>query len=139
MAELELRAEAQHPPTVEGVTLASLHAAKGLEWDAVFLVGLVEGTVPIQHADGDDAAIEEERRLLYVGVTRAREHLWMSWALARAAGGRRYRRRSRFLHGLVPDDHPASRTAGSASRCRSGPSRSAGCAGRRWSTRGRSS
>ncbi|WP_461124876.1 ATP-dependent DNA helicase UvrD2 [Saccharothrix stipae] len=111
VAELELRAEAQHPPTVEGVTLASLHAAKGLEWDAVFLVGLVEGTLPIQHADGDDAAIEEERRLLYVGVTRAREHLWMSWALARAAGGRRYRRRSRFLYGLVPDDHPASRTA----------------------------
>ncbi|NUT48110.1 MAG: ATP-dependent DNA helicase UvrD2 [Saccharothrix sp.] len=111
VAELELRAEAQHPPTVEGVTLASLHAAKGLEWDAVFLVGLVEGTLPIQHADGDDAAIEEERRLLYVGVTRAREHLWMSWALARAAGGRRYRRRSRFLYGLVPEDHPASRTA----------------------------
>ena len=70
-----MRAEAQHPPTVEGVTLASLHAAKGLEWDAVFLVGLVDGTLPIQHADGDDAAIEEERRLLYVGVTRAREHL----------------------------------------------------------------
>jgi DNA helicase-2/ATP-dependent DNA helicase PcrA len=111
VAELDLRAEAQHPPTVEGVTLASLHAAKGLEWDAVFLVGLVEGTLPIQHADGDDAAIEEERRLLYVGVTRARVHLWMSWALARAAGGRRYRRRSRFLYGLVPEDHPASRTA----------------------------
>ncbi|QTR05180.1 ATP-dependent DNA helicase UvrD2 [Saccharothrix algeriensis] len=109
--ELDMRAEAQHPPTVEGVTLASLHAAKGLEWDAVFLVGLVEGTLPITHADGDDAAIEEERRLLYVGVTRARVHLWLSWALARAAGGRRYRRRSRFLYGLVPEDHPASRTA----------------------------
>jgi DNA helicase-2/ATP-dependent DNA helicase PcrA len=109
--ELDLRAEAQHPPTVDGVTLASLHAAKGLEWDAVFLIGLVEGTLPIQHADGDDAAIEEERRLLYVGVTRAREHLWLSWALSRAAGGRRYRRRSRFLHGLIPEDHPASRSA----------------------------
>ncbi|MCS7484454.1 ATP-dependent DNA helicase UvrD2 [Umezawaea endophytica] len=105
--ELDVRAEAQHPPTVEGVTLASLHAAKGLEWDAVFLVGLVEGTMPIMHADGDDAKIEEERRLLYVGVTRAREHLWLSWALARAAGGRKYRRRSRFMYGLVPDDHPA--------------------------------
>ncbi|WP_411970364.1 ATP-dependent DNA helicase UvrD2 [Saccharothrix longispora] len=116
VAELEMRAEAQHPPTVEGVTLASLHAAKGLEWDAVFLVGLVEGTVPIQHADGDEAAIEEERRLLYVGVTRAREHLWLSWALARAGGGRRYRRRSRFLYGLIPDDHPASRVAGAAQR-----------------------
>ena len=111
VAELHQRAEAQHPPTVEGVTLASLHAAKGLEWDAVFLVGLVDGTMPIQHADNDEAAIEEERRLFYVGVTRARHHLWLSWALARAGGGRRYRRRSRFLYGLVPDDHPAARVA----------------------------
>ncbi|WHT18472.1 ATP-dependent DNA helicase UvrD2 [Crossiella sp. CA-258035] len=110
-AELEARAEAQHPPTVAGVTLASMHAAKGLEWDAVFLVGLVEGTLPIQHAIGDSAAdlaaIEEERRLFYVGITRAREHLWLSWALSRAEGGKRYRRRSRFLNGLMPEDHPA--------------------------------
>jgi DNA helicase-2/ATP-dependent DNA helicase PcrA len=116
VAELEQRADTQHPPTVEGVTLASLHAAKGLEWDAVFLVGLVEGTLPIQHADSDAAAVEEERRLLYVGVTRAREHLWLSWALARAAGGRRGRRRSRFLYGLIPDDHPTARLAKSAPR-----------------------
>ncbi|MBE9376636.1 ATP-dependent DNA helicase UvrD2 [Saccharopolyspora sp. HNM0983] len=106
VAELEARAEAQHPPTVEGVTLASLHAAKGLEWDAVFLVGLVEGTLPIQYAD-TDAAVEEERRLLYVGVTRAREHLRLSWSLARSGGGGRPRRRSRFLYPLVPDGHPA--------------------------------
>ncbi|MGQ0841439.1 ATP-dependent DNA helicase UvrD2 [Actinokineospora sp.] len=109
--ELELRAQAQHPPTVAGVTLASLHSAKGLEWDAVFLVGLVDGTVPIQHADGDDVAIEEERRLLYVGVTRARTHLSLSWALARAEGGKRYRRRSRFLYGLIPENHPTARVA----------------------------
>ncbi|WP_052406962.1 ATP-dependent DNA helicase UvrD2 [Allokutzneria albata] len=112
VAELVLRAEAQHPPTVEGVTLASLHAAKGLEWDAVFLVGLTEGTLPIQHAisdgSGSSEGIEEERRLFYVGVTRAREHLWLSWALVRSVGGGgRPRRRSRFLYGLVPDDHPA--------------------------------
>ncbi|MGI8697454.1 MAG: ATP-dependent helicase [Mycobacteriales bacterium] len=100
--ELEARAEAQHAPAVQGVTLASLHAAKGLEWDAVFLVGLVDGTLPIQHA-GTDRAIEEERRLLYVGVTRARERLALSWSLARAAGGRRSRRRSRFLDGIAPD------------------------------------
>ncbi|GGM42071.1 DNA helicase [Longimycelium tulufanense] len=105
--ELDIRAEAQHPPTVEGVTLASLHAAKGLEWDVVFLVGLVDGTLPIQHADGDDEAVEEERRLLYVGVTRAREHLFLSWALSRSPGGRRHRRRSRFLYHLIPDNHPA--------------------------------
>ncbi|MEU0795989.1 ATP-dependent DNA helicase UvrD2 [Amycolatopsis sp. NPDC005961] len=109
--ELEQRAAAQHPPTVEGVTLASLHAAKGLEWDAVFLVGLAEGTMPILHAGDDEAAIEEERRLFYVGVTRAREHLWLSWALARTPGGRRNRRRSRFLYGLIPEDHPAARAA----------------------------
>ena len=105
--ELVTRADASHPPTVQGVTLASLHAAKGLEWDAVYLVGLVDGTLPIQHAEGDDAKIEEERRLLYVGVTRARRHLALSWALARAAGGRRGRRRSRFLYGLIPDSHPS--------------------------------
>lgn len=110
VAELDQRASAQHPPTVEGVTLASFHAAKGLEWDAVFLVGLAEGTLPILHADGDEAAIEEERRLFYVGVTRAREHLWLSWSLSRHPGGRRQRRRSRFLYGLLPEHHPAARS-----------------------------
>ncbi|MEU8899069.1 ATP-dependent DNA helicase UvrD2 [Nocardia sp. NPDC048505] len=120
LRELAARAEARHPPTVQGVTLASLHAAKGLEWDAVFLVGLADGTMPIQHVLADDgsvadmAALEEERRLFYVGVTRAREHLRLSWALARNQGSRRTRRRSRFLNGLVPDDSPASRIAAPA-------------------------
>jgi DNA helicase-2/ATP-dependent DNA helicase PcrA len=100
--ELAKRADAQHAPVVDGVTLASLHAAKGLEWDAVFLVGLVDGTVPITHAFDKPAAVEEERRLLYVGVTRARRHLALSWALSRAAGGRRSRKPSRFLDGLRP-------------------------------------
>jgi len=109
IVELDMRARAQHPPTVEGVTLASLHAAKGLEWDAVFLVGLVEGTMPILHADGNDAAIEEERRLLYVGVTRARQFLSLSWAIARSESNRRPRRRSRFLYGLIPEEHPTAR------------------------------
>ena len=116
LTELDARAQAQHPPTVEGVTLASLHSAKGLEWDAVFLVGLVDGTLPIQYADGDNTAVEEERRLLYVGTTRARSHLWLSWALSRSAGGRRHRRRSRFLYGLIPEDHPAARVAKSSQR-----------------------
>ncbi|MBH5336879.1 ATP-dependent DNA helicase UvrD2 [Streptomyces pactum] len=101
VAELDERAAAQHAPTVEGVTLASLHAAKGLEWDAVFLVGLTEGMMPITYARTDEQ-IEEERRLLYVGVTRARRHLGLSWALARSPGGRTGRRPSRFLNGLRP-------------------------------------
>ncbi|MFE3196370.1 ATP-dependent DNA helicase UvrD2 [Embleya sp. NPDC059237] len=100
--ELAERASAQHAPTVEGVTLASLHAAKGLEWDAVFLVGLNEGMMPISYADTPDK-IEEERRLLYVGVTRARERLTLSWSLARTPGGRG-RTASRFLDGLRGPD-----------------------------------
>ena len=121
VTELEERSSAQHAPTVDGVTLASLHAAKGLEWDAVFLVGLVDGTMPLVHADTPEQ-VEEERRLLYVGVTRARAHLQLSWALSRSPGGRGSRRPSRFLDGL----HTASRaSAESASakprRSRSGP------------------
>ena len=104
LGSLRRRAEAKQPPAVDGVTLASLHAAKGLEWDAVFLVGLVEKTLPISHAlKAGDEQIEEERRLFYVGVTRAREHLHMSWSLARQEGGHKGRTRSRFLDGLVPE------------------------------------
>ncbi|MCV2396529.1 ATP-dependent DNA helicase UvrD2 [Actinotalea sp. M2MS4P-6] len=102
VAELDERAAAQHAPAVEGVTLASLHAAKGLEWDAVFLAGLSEGLMPISLAETDDA-IAEERRLLYVGVTRAREHLHLSWSRSRTPGGRASRRRTRFLAGVLPE------------------------------------
>ncbi|MEU6378695.1 ATP-dependent DNA helicase UvrD2 [Streptomyces sp. NPDC046909] len=101
VVELDERAGAQHAPTVQGVTLASLHSAKGLEWDVVFLVGVAEGMMPITYAKTDEQ-IEEERRLLYVGVTRAREHLHVSWALSRSPGGRPNRRPSRFLDGLRP-------------------------------------
>ena len=99
VAELSHRAAIEHAPAMEGVTLASLHAAKGLEWDVVFLPGLSDGNLPIVHAQTDEA-IEEERRLLYVGVTRARQRLYLSWSLARSAGGRRSRKPSRFLDGV---------------------------------------
>ncbi|MGI5357275.1 ATP-dependent DNA helicase UvrD2 [Streptomyces sp. CA-252508] len=112
VAELDERAAAQHAPTVQGVTLASLHSAKGLEWDAVFLVGLTEGMMPITYAKTDEQ-VEEERRLLYVGVTRARLHLSLSWALARSPGGRASRRPTRFLTGLRPGSAaPGTRTRG---------------------------
>ncbi len=123
VAELEERASAQHAPSVQGVTLASLHAAKGLEWDAVFLIGLVDGTLPLIHAE-TPAAIEEERRLLYVGVTRARSFLSLSWALSRSPGGRGSRRPSRFLDGLhTATTRPAAApgAARQARRDRSGP------------------
>ncbi len=99
--ELDRRASEQHAPVAEGVTLATLHAAKGLEWDAVFLAGMHDGTMPIVYAEGP-AAIEEERRLLYVGMTRARKHLTVSWSLARTPGARSSRKPSRFLTGLRP-------------------------------------
>ena len=109
--ELAARANAQHVPTVEGVTLGSLHAAKGLEWDAVFLVGLAEGTLPISFAK-TPAQLEEERRLLYVGITRARQHLWLSWAAARSPGGRGSRRPCRFLPaGALPAGVPGTSVA----------------------------
>lgn len=120
---LRARASARHAPDERGVTLASFHAAKGLEWDAVFLLGVHEGSLPISHAiKSGPAAIEEERRLLYVGVTRAREHLSISWSRSRRAGGRATRRPSRFLDPVRPAPAPAgsgrSSEAPDKGRCR---------------------
>ncbi|MDL9947860.1 ATP-dependent DNA helicase UvrD2 [Gordonia sp. ABSL11-1] len=133
VTELTMRSEERHTPGHSGVTLASLHAAKGLEWDAVFLVGLTEGSVPITQAveRGDDA-VDEERRLFYVGITRAREHLYLSWSLSRAGAGRATRRRTRFLDGIDLDPrrsgrcsvcgaelvNPESRVRGRCASCR---------------------
>lgn len=111
VAELQERSTAQHAPAVQGVTLASLHSAKGLEWDAVFLVGLSEGLMPISFADSP-VTVDEERRLLYVGITRAREFLHLSWSLSRTPGGRAHRRPSRFLDGLRPGGAVASHSGG---------------------------
>jgi DNA helicase-2/ATP-dependent DNA helicase PcrA len=97
--ELAERSASGQAPAAPGVTIGSLHAAKGLEWTAVFLPGLTDGTLPIIHAQSADA-IAEEQRLFYVGVTRAREQLFLSWALARSPGSPRRRKPSRFLAGL---------------------------------------
>lgn len=79
--ELVERSSSQHEPTMSAVTLATLHSAKGLEWDAVFLIGLQEGLLPISYAK-TESAIDEERRLLYVGITRARARLHLSWSVS---------------------------------------------------------
>ena len=123
--DLDRRAAEQHAPVADGVTIATLHAAKGLEWDVVFLAGACEGTLPITYAMDDPVAVEEERRLAYVGVTRARRRLEVSWALARTPGGRASRRPSRFLDGLRPES-PAERTGARSAGSRSRSGRAAG-------------
>jgi DNA helicase-2/ATP-dependent DNA helicase PcrA len=100
VAELERRAEAQHVPSAQGVTVSTLHSAKGLEWDAVALFGVQEGSLPFVLATRPEE-VAEERRLLYVGVTRAREHLHVSWSRSRG-GGQATRKPSRFLDPLLP-------------------------------------
>lgn len=96
VTELAQRAENAHAPVADGVVFATLHAAKGLEWDAVFCAGVREGRLPFSMAD-TPAEIEEERRLFYVGVTRARRHLMISWR----------GRPSRFLDAMLPSEHRA--------------------------------
>jgi DNA helicase-2/ATP-dependent DNA helicase PcrA len=92
--ELFERQSAQHEPAMSAVTLATIHSAKGLEWDSVHLIGLSEGLLPITYAR-EPQQVEEERRLLYVGITRAKRRLALSWAAG--AQGRSARQASRFL------------------------------------------
>lgn len=92
-AELQRRAKTEHEPTVAAVTIATIHAAKGLEWPHVHVCGLAEGLLPVSHAT-TLAEIDEERRLLYVAITRAQRTLSLTWA---RSSGHAVRQPSRFL------------------------------------------
>nr|WP_239579083.1 ATP-dependent DNA helicase UvrD2 [Microlunatus panaciterrae] len=124
-AELDRRAEAQHVPSAHGVTVSTLHSAKGLEWDAVAVVGAHEGSLPFVLATSP-AEIEEERRLLYVGVTRARQHLRVSWSRSRSGNGNS-RNPSRFLDGVRPQTSTAQRSSGRRQGRQRGSVLSASC------------
>lgn len=104
MNELQHRQESQAAPVVEGVTLSSLHAAKGLEWEVVFLAGCSQGLLPIKQAESP-ASINEERRLAYVGVTRAMRHLYISYAKSRHEGGAPRRQLSMFFNRHAPSSY----------------------------------
>ena len=84
------------------VTLMTLHTAKGLEFPVVFLTGLEDGVFPHQRSLGDQPELEEERRLAYVGVTRARERLYVSRAMVRSAWGAPSHNPASPLHRRVP-------------------------------------
>ena len=81
LREVEDRVQQNNPPTMPVTTLATLHAAKGLEWDRVFLMGVSDGILPLENnsTTGDQASIDEERRLFYVGITRAKSDLRLSY------------------------------------------------------------
>jgi DNA helicase-2/ATP-dependent DNA helicase PcrA len=100
--EIGRRAAAEAEGVGGGVNLLTYHRAKGLEFDAVLLPAVEEGLLPIRQASTPEE-VAEERRLLYVGLTRARVHLWLSWAARRAgpSGREQPRRPSRFLDDVV--------------------------------------
>jgi DNA helicase-2/ATP-dependent DNA helicase PcrA len=109
--ELARRAAHERDGSGAGVNLLTYHRAKGLEWDAVALPMLEDGSLPIRQALDDEEALAEERRLLYVGITRARVHLALSWAERRETRGRETRRQmSRFLLDLRERPASASRS-----------------------------
>jgi DNA helicase-2/ATP-dependent DNA helicase PcrA len=83
----------------DAVQLLTIHAAKGLEWPIVFLTGLEEGTLPHERAFAEAGGVEEERRLCYVALTRAKDQLWLSWVAARQRGGNS--KQSRFVEEII--------------------------------------
>lgn len=102
-------AEAQLDPSGGGVTLASIHSAKGLEWKTVFLVGVSEGLLPITQAKSVKE-LTEERRLAYVAVTRARDELFVSYAQKRSLDRKATRACSRFFSPVWPREESAVKT-----------------------------
>jgi DNA helicase-2/ATP-dependent DNA helicase PcrA len=87
----------------QGVTLMTLHTAKGLEWPVVVMTGLEHGLFPLARAEEQPAGLEEERRLCYVGLTRAKDKLYLTWARSRRRGGElRPGIASRFLKAIPP-------------------------------------
>ena len=106
-AELDDREQAKGELPMRAVVLGTLHSAKGLEWESVHLAGLAEGMLPVVHARGL-AAIDEERRLFYVGITRARRRLTLSWARRGSRG--QERQPSRFLQELRTGSRDAAAT-----------------------------
>jgi DNA helicase-2/ATP-dependent DNA helicase PcrA len=110
------------------VNLLTLHAAKGLEFPIVFLVGCEEGIFPSARSLDEPGGIEEERRLCYVGMTRARERLYMSGVMSRLLfGGFQRSPFSRFIFELPDETAVDDRTKGGGADVRGGPDR------RRWS------
>ncbi len=97
--DLVRRAEAHDEPSLQSVTLATVHSAKGQEWPVVFVVGLSVGQFPISYAVSE-SEIEEERRLFYVAVTRARKQLGLSWSRRAKAGSGAERIMSPFLNAI---------------------------------------
>ncbi len=87
LAEAALVANADTTQGTDGVTLMTLHTAKGLEWPVVVLAGLEDGLFPLGRSMETQAGLEEERRLFYVGLTRAKDKLYLSWARSRRRGG----------------------------------------------------
>ena len=116
LSRLALDSREEEPEEAEGVTLMTLHGAKGLEFPVVFLVGLEEDLLPVAGIQGEARDLEEERRLAYVGITRARELLWMTRARVRSKRGKLGPRTpSRFLAGLPAGAHVSHDPAGSES------------------------
>jgi DNA helicase-2/ATP-dependent DNA helicase PcrA len=97
--ELEQRQTIEHVPSANVVTLATVHAAKGLEWEHVYVIGCSDGLFPLTHANTADE-LAEERRLFYVAVTRAASSLTLTWAKARNDEVRASRKPSVFLSAL---------------------------------------